>query len=105
MGISEMLIQSHEGFIRLLPAINPNISAGNLKGFKTIGGCEVDMVWENSKPVEVKLKKGYSDETTLLIPENVNKVFINGRENESAIPSDRKLPLKFEDSQLTLYFE
>ena len=104
-GISEMLVQSHEGFIRLLPALNSNLSKGNLKGFKTIGGIEIDMIWDNFKPVEIKLKKGFEDEVSLLIPENVNKIFFNGGKNELEIPSDRKITLRFDNPQITLYLE
>lgn len=104
-GISEMLVQSHEGFIRLLPAISANTSKGNLKGFKTTGDVEIDMIWENYVPTKVTIKKGYLDNVSLLIPENVNKIYVNDHKTEIEIPSDRKITLNFENPQLKLFFE
>jgi len=46
-GITEMLVQSHEGFLRLLPALPSNWPCGRLHGVKARGGYTIDMEWEN----------------------------------------------------------
>ncbi len=48
-GIVEMLLQSHEGRIALLPALpgDPDWQSGSIKGFRARGGISVDMCWEN----------------------------------------------------------
>lgn len=46
-GIAEMLIQSHEGVIKLLPALPDEWSSGEFTGLCARGGFVVDAKWEN----------------------------------------------------------
>ena len=64
-GIGEMLIQSHEGFINILPALPAEWPAGSLHGFKVRGGATVDLEWADGKPVELCITGGWSKKITV----------------------------------------
>ena len=70
-GISEMLLQSHDGYINILPALPDALQDGELKGFRTRGGNEIDLVWSESLPVSATVKGGFRENVRLKVPEGV----------------------------------
>ncbi len=54
-GITEMLIQSHEGSIDLLPALPDEWNEGRFDGVCARGGFELDMKWKEKTITEVEI--------------------------------------------------
>lgn len=54
-GITEMIVQSHEGTIDLIPALPDEWSEGRFDGVCARGGFELDMQWENQAIIRVEV--------------------------------------------------
>ena len=54
-GVCEMLMQSHEGKIRLMPAMPAAWREGSVTGLKARGGYTIDMRWKDGRITELKI--------------------------------------------------
>lgn len=65
-GICQMLVQSDEDRIVILPALPKMINSGLIKGVKVVGNITVDIKWENNELCELKLQSKTSKEVNLV---------------------------------------
>jgi alpha-L-fucosidase 2 len=85
-GVAELLLQSHEDFIRILPALPSNWEIGSITGLKARGNIEVDIEWKDGKLVKlglmsketitIELKYG-TLHVQIELPKN-RKIWLNG---------------------------
>lgn len=77
-AVAEMLVQSKEGHIYLLPALPDAWGSGAISGIKTRGGFEVSMVWKNHQVVSANIKSATGGKTA---------VHYNGKSKEISLPA------------------
>jgi len=70
-AVAELLLQSHEGFLRLLPTLPENWGMGSINGLVARGNIIVDMVW----------KKGNLEKAGLLAKKNTEIKLVYGNAN------------------------
>ena len=65
-AVAEMLVQSNENEIRLLPALPDAWESGSVKGICARGGFEIEMNWNNKKLEKVTVFSKIGGKTTLI---------------------------------------
>ena len=83
-GIGEMLLQSQEGFIHLLPALPGCWSEGSFRGMRVRGGAAVDLDWSDGRAVKAVVRALHPGVFRLKMPAGAAKatVIVDGRSSD-----------------------
>lgn len=97
-GIAEMLLQSHDGAIHLLPAIPDEWKEGTVKGLRARGGFTVDMHWKEGTLKKLVIKSALGGNCrlrtfTALVPAGKNTALAVAR-GENNNPFYAIIPVK-----------
>lgn len=65
-GIGEMIIQSHESYIEILPALPDAIPFGEVKGICARGGFVFNIKWNNGKLISLELTSNVGGQCKLM---------------------------------------
>jgi alpha-L-fucosidase 2 len=88
-AIAEMLVQSHQGVIRLLPALPAEWREGSVRGVRARGGFDVDVAWTNGRATSVVIHAHVSNRCRVqtkgqvTITSNGQRVRVTKRDAES----------------------
>ncbi|HPV18338.1 MAG: glycoside hydrolase family 95 protein [Prolixibacteraceae bacterium] len=80
-GIAEMFLQSHAGFIHLIPALPGHFSEGSFKGLRARGNITVSARWKDHKLTMASFLAGSTGEIRIRIPDSTGtpKSSLNGK--------------------------
>jgi alpha-L-fucosidase 2 len=80
-GIAEMFLQSHAGFIHIIPALPDRFSEGSFSGLRVRGGGIISAEWKGKKLVKASLTAENNGAFKIKIPEYVEgfTTTINGK--------------------------
>ncbi len=70
-GITEMLLQSHDGAIHFLPALPDDWKTGEISGLRAYGGFDVSFIWENGQIQKIVIKSNLGGNCRIRVPNEV----------------------------------
>ena len=87
-GIAEMLLQSHEGEIRLLPAVPDDWRSGRFTGLCARGGFVIDASWENGAVTKLRIMPRIGGKCDISVP-------TRGGEHRLSLDTEKGKALEF----------
>ena len=106
-GLIEMLVQSHGGVVRFLPALPSAWPEGSFRGLRARGGVEVDCVWRGGKAVTAALRASVDGKIALAAPGGQRIVRVSSLGKDLALKAVGERTVEVElrkDSQYRVVF-
>ena len=92
-AVTEMLVQSHEGVIDLLPALPTNWSTGLFDGVCVRGGFELEMKWKDKMITDLEILSKTGN-ICIVNPKGKFKVTLDGKNVDSKTNKDGSIEFK-----------
>jgi len=90
-AIAEMLLQSHNGTIRILPALPKAIHTGSVAGLKARGDVTVDIAWEQGRLSKLAFSVKRAMTARVLLPEGTKRpIAFNGTSGKAVVAGDKR---------------
>lgn len=83
-GMAEMLLQSQDGVINLLPALPDAWATGEVKGLKARGGFEIDMTWKDKKITRIIVKSALGGNCRLKLPNGLTNAKLQSAKGKNS---------------------
>jgi alpha-L-fucosidase 2 len=96
-AIAEMLIQSHDGFIQLLPALPDAWPSGHFDGLAARGGFIVGLDWRDYTVQEVRIRATKTNSVEIMNPFDRDFVVRRNGFKEEVLLKDGMLRLEFKE--------
>ncbi|HOW85195.1 MAG TPA: glycoside hydrolase family 95 protein [Candidatus Aminicenantes bacterium] len=102
-GLAEMLLQSHRGFIQVLPALPAAWADGRFRGLRARGGFEIDASWRAGRTVELRVRSKAGGRLRLADPFGGLGVRVSGADPAGALPRQGMIELETRPGQEIVY--
>ncbi len=89
-ALAECLVQSHAGYLDLLPALPPDLPDGEVRGLRARGGLVVDLQWRAGELTEARITSGSDSPRTV-------RVVLGSHERVLDLPPGRTVRLTTTD--------
>ncbi len=97
-AVSEMLFQSHEGMLSIVPALPAKWDHGSFRGFRARGGFEVSAKWEDFSVTEITVKADNPGSATIELPKTQKNLIFRDECGNEYTAVDEKFTIDIKDT-------